>query len=146
MAENNKGLFLIHTTYLLQVSRGSLFTVIQESKLMMWLTSWRLTNPYREERGFTRAQNKESVCNRGDIGDESLIPGSRRSPERGNGNSLQYSCLENTMGREALWATFQRVARSWACLSDWTYTHRGKENTHPVEYTPRSHAHISLAK
>ena len=78
-----------------------LFTVIQESKLMVWLTSWISTNPYREERSFTMAQNKESVCNGGDIGDESLIPGSRRSPEGGNGNSLQYCCLENTMCREA---------------------------------------------
>ena len=58
------------------------------------------------------AQNKESACNGGDIGDESLIPGSKRSPGGGNGNPLQYSYLKNTMGREALWATLQRVAES----------------------------------
>ena len=41
---------------------------------------------------------KESAFNAGDLG---LIPGSGRSPEKGNGNPLQYSCLENPMDREA---------------------------------------------
>ena len=38
-------------------------------------------------------------------GDEGLIPGSRRSPGEGNGNPLQYSCLENCMDRGAWQAT-----------------------------------------
>ena len=38
---------------------------------------------------------KESTYNEGDTGDTGLIPGLRRSPEEGNGNPLQYSCLEN---------------------------------------------------
>ena len=42
---------------------------------------------------------KASTCN---VGDSSLIPGSGRSPGEGNGNSLQYSCLENSMDRGAL--------------------------------------------
>ena len=42
-----------------------------------------------------------------------LIPGSVRSPAEGNGNSLQYSCLENPMGRGAWWATVRGVARVW---------------------------------
>ena len=37
---------------------------------------------------------KESACNAGDLG---LIPGSGRFPGEGNGNPLQYSCLENPM-------------------------------------------------
>ena len=41
---------------------------------------------------------KASVSNVGDLG---LIPGSGRSPGEGNGNPLQYSCLENPMDREA---------------------------------------------
>ena len=41
---------------------------------------------------------KESTCNAGDIGS---IPGSGRSLREGNGNLLQYSCLENFMDREA---------------------------------------------
>ena len=44
----------------------------------------------------------ESACNAGDL---SLIPGSGRSPEEGNGKPLQYSCLENSMDRGALRAT-----------------------------------------
>ena len=40
-------------------------------------------------------------ANAGDTGDVGLIPGSGRSPGKGNGNPLQYSCLENSMDREA---------------------------------------------
>ena len=40
---------------------------------------------------------KESACNAGDAGDSGLIPGLGRSPGGGNGNPLQYSCLENPM-------------------------------------------------
>ena len=42
---------------------------------------------------------KESACNTGDLG---LIPGSGRSPGEGNGNPLQYSCMENPMDRGTL--------------------------------------------
>ena len=45
---------------------------------------------------------KESACNARDL---DLIPRSGRSPGEGNGNSLQYSCLENSMDRGAWWAT-----------------------------------------
>ena len=51
---------------------------------------------------------KESACNAGDPGS---IPGLGRSPE-GNGNPLQYSCLENPVDRGAWWATVHRVAES----------------------------------
>ena len=44
------------------------------------------------------SDGKESAGNSGDPGS---IPGSRRSPEGGNGSSLQYSCLENSMDRGA---------------------------------------------
>ena len=40
------------------------------------------------------SDGKTSACNVGDLGS---IPGSRRSSEEGNGNPLQYSCLENSM-------------------------------------------------
>ena len=45
-------------------------------------------------------------------GDVGLIPGLRRSPEEGNGNPLQYSCLENSMDRGAWWVTVHGVAES----------------------------------
>ena len=44
-------------------------------------------------------------------GDAGLIPGSRRYPGEGNGNPLQYSCLENSMDRGAWWATVHGVAK-----------------------------------
>ena len=42
---------------------------------------------------------KNLPADAGDIGDSGLIPGSGRSPGRGNGNPLQYSCLEDPMDR-----------------------------------------------
>ena len=47
-----------------------------------------------------------------DAGDPGWIPGSRRSPGEGNGNPLQYSCLENPMDREAWWAQFKEQQRA----------------------------------
>ena len=62
---------------------------------------------------------KTSAYNVGDLGS---IPGSGRSHGEGNGNPLQYSCLENPMDRGALWAIVhgsQRVGHNWATsLSD----------------------------
>ena len=51
-------------------------------------------------------------------GDKGLIPGSRRNPGEGNGNPLQYSCLENSMDRGAWQAMVQGVEKSQTCLSD----------------------------
>ena len=61
---------------------------------------------------------KAPACNSGDLG---LIPGSGRFPGEGNGNPLQYSCLENPMGGGAWWATVHGVTKSWTRLSDFTY-------------------------
>ena len=44
---------------------------------------------------------KESACNAGDTGVVNLIPGSGRSPGGGDGNTVQYSCLENPMDKGA---------------------------------------------
>ena len=48
---------------------------------------------------------KNLPANAGDAGDVALIPGLGRSPGEGNGNPLQYPCLENPTDREAWWAT-----------------------------------------
>ena len=59
--------------------------------------------------GFSHSSvGKESACNAGDMG---LIAGSGRSPGKGNGNPLQYSCLENPMDRGDWQATVHGVAR-----------------------------------
>ena len=59
--------------------------------------------------GFPHSSvGKESACNAGHPG---LIPGSGRSPGEGNGNPLQYSCLENPMGKGAWQAIVHGVTR-----------------------------------
>ena len=65
------------------------------------------------------SEDKASACNAGDPGS---IPGLGRSPGEGNGNPLQYSCLENPMDRGAWWATVHGVAKSRTRLSDFTFT------------------------
>ena len=60
----------------------------------------------RLPRGFS---GKESTCNAGDTGS---IPGAGRFPGGGNGNPLQYSCLENSRDRGAWWATVHGVSKS----------------------------------
>jgi len=64
------------------------------------------------------SNSKASAHNAGDPGS---IPGLRRSPGEGNGNPLQYSCLENSMDGGAWLSTVHGVARSWTRLSDFTF-------------------------
>ena len=66
---------------------------------------------------------KESAFNEGDTGDASSMPVSGRSLEGGNGNPLQYSCLENPLDQGAWWATVQRVAKSQTQLSTIPFIH-----------------------
>ena len=51
---------------------------------------------------------KAPACSAGDLGS---IPGSGRSPGEGNGNPLQYSCLENPMEGGTWWATVHAVSK-----------------------------------
>ena len=55
------------------------------------------------------SEDKASACN---VGDPGSIPGLGRSPGEGNGNPLQYSCLENPTDRGAWWPTVHGVAKS----------------------------------
>ena len=64
------------------------------------------------------SDSKASAYN---AGDPVSIPGLGRSPGEGNGNPLQYSCLENPMDGGAWWATVQGVAKSRTRLSDFTF-------------------------
>ena len=56
----------------------------------------------------SQVSGKEYTCQ---AGDEGSLPGSERSPGKGNGNPLQYSCLENP-NRGAWWTTVHGVAKS----------------------------------
>ena len=60
---------------------------------------------------------KNPPANAGDEGDMGSIPGSGRSPAGGNGNPLQYSCLENSMDRGAWQGTVHGVTQSQTRLS-----------------------------
>ena len=64
------------------------------------------------------SDSKESACNAGDLGS---IPGWGRSSREGNGNPLQYSCLENSTDRGAWRATVHGVRRSRTWLSDFHF-------------------------
>ena len=63
------------------------------------------------------SDGKAFAYNAGDLGS---IPGSERSPGEGNGNPLQYSCLENPMDQGTWWATVYGVTKSQTRLSDFT--------------------------
>ena len=55
------------------------------------------------------------------VGDADSIPGSGKSPGKGNGNPLQYSCLGNPLGRGAWCATVHGVTKSQTRLSNWAW-------------------------
>ena len=61
---------------------------------------------------------KNLSANAGDTGDAGLIPQLGTSPGEGNGNPLQYPCLENLMDTGVWWASVRRVAKNQAQLSD----------------------------
>ena len=89
--------------------------------------------------GFPHSSvGKESACNAGDLGS---IPGLGRSPGEGNGNPLQYSCLENPMDRGAWWATVHRVARVW---HDWATKPSDHVDTGDIYIYIYTHTYIPL--
>ena len=65
------------------------------------------------------SHGKASAC---DAGDPGSIPGLGRSPGEGNGNPLQYSCLENPMDGGVWWATVHGVSKSRTRLSNFTHS------------------------
>ena len=78
-----------------------------------------MTQTCRYADGFPGAlEGKVSAYNARDLGS---IPGPIRSPGEGNGNPLQYSCLENPMHREAWQATVHRLPNSQRWLSNFTF-------------------------
>ena len=77
------------------------------------------------------------------IQDGTLVPslGWEEPPGEGNGNPLQYSCLENSMDRGTWWATVHGVTKSQTQLSDYIYV-----NPHlPIHPTPPLYTSLILA-
>ena len=85
---------LCHLSFIISISKGLLVLLIfSRNQPLVW--------------GFPAGSDtKESACNAGDL---CSITGPRRSPGEGNGYPLQYSCLENSMDREAWQATVHGV-------------------------------------
>ena len=74
----------------------------------------------------------------GVMGESGSVPGSGRCSGEGNGNSLQYSCLENSMDRGPRKATVHRVAKSWTQVKRLsTHTHEKKRtNVDSLSFWP----------
>ena len=75
---------------------------------------------------------KNQPVNAGDAGDLGSIFGLGRSPGIGNGNPIQYSCLDNSMDRGTWWVTVHGVAKSMTWLSTHTHTHTHKYHYNPI--------------
>ena len=89
------------------------------------------------------SDGKEFVCN---VRDPGSIPGSGRSLGEGNGNPLQYSCLEKPMDKGAWQATVHGVAKSQTCLSDFILLTelRGKKIHRSSQLMQKRHLTISI--
>ena len=97
----------------------------------MAILAWRI--PWTEEPGGLRSMGSQRVRHDWvtntattpiNAGDMDSIPGSGRSPGEGNGNSLQHSCLENSMDRGHWWAAVHEAEKNRTRLS--THTRGGK--------------------
>ena len=77
---------------------------------------------------------KSPPANAGNLIDVGLIPGLGRSPRGGHGNTLHYSCLENSMDRGAWWATYS----PWGCKESDTTEAITCAHTHACA---RTHTH-----
>ena len=80
-----------------------------------WLSGRRGASPGGIRHLTGGSDSKESACN---AGDPDLIPESGRSPGGGNGDPLQYSCLENPTDRGAWGATLHGITKSQTRLND----------------------------
>ena len=90
---------------------------------MIWGKTFSLfTSPFLYLHFPGGSDSKESSCNAGDPGS---IPGLGRAPGEGNGNPLQYSCLENPMDRGAWRATVHGVTKSQTRLTEHTSEKEG---------------------
>ena len=106
------------------------FSALSPSGRVSWFSLWAIAFPFND--GMWRgsfigdkitparipsgSDGEESACH---VGDQSLIPGSERSPGEGNGYPLQYSWLENSMDRGAWWVRLwgQKVSDTTELLS-----------------------------
>ena len=94
-----------------------MMTTVIDRKLYQFITLF-----YKVDFPFN-ANGKEPSASAGDAGDLGSIPWLGRSPRGGNGNLLQYSCLEKPMDRGSWQATVNGVTKNWTRLSMHIHTH-----------------------
>ena len=130
--------------YLTHVKLGMIFISIKvtgKKSPGKWLTDWTI---FKKKETTTSAHknnskqgasphsrwlsSKESAFSAEDTGDSGSISGSERSPGGGNGNLLQYPCLENPMDRGAWQAVVHGVAESQTRLSHRAYNPKQNNN------------------
>ena len=109
------------------VNRGSTPLFSPLSKVMFGTVFWSLINInlIKKKDFLGVAVAKNSPANPGDTGATCSIPELGRTPGEGNGNPLEYSCLENSMDRGAWQATVHGLTRCQTQLS--THTHIKKK-------------------
>jgi len=93
------------------------------TKSRTWLSDWSDLIWYQNWASKVAPAVKNSPANAGDTREAGSIPGLGRSPGVGNGNPLQYSCLEKFMHRGAWWATVSGITKGWTQLDMHTHTH-----------------------
>ena len=89
------------------------------------------------------SDGKASAYKAGDLGS---ILGLGRSPGEGNGNPLQYSCLENLMDRGTWWATVRGVTKSQRQLSMYTRKELRSHKPHSTSKTNKQKTEIKPKK
>ena len=98
---------------------GWLYFSGHQNHCKMVIAAMELKDTYSLEVGFPGgSDSKASAHNAGDLG---LISGLGRPLGEGNGNPLQYCCLENSMDGGAWWPTVNGVAKSWTWLNNFTF-------------------------
>ena len=85
---------------------------------------------------------KNTPTNAEDIKDTNSIPGLGRSPGGRHGNPLQYSSLENSMDREAIWATVHGVAKSRTRLKQFSMHASEAEEVIEVRFASQCLFHL----
>ena len=88
---------------------------LHTTQFLSEVSLWRQNDSSLE---FCGSAGKESTWDAGDLG---LVPVLGRSPGEGNGNPIQYSCLENPMNGEAWQATVHGVKKSHSDMTEWLH-------------------------
>ena len=83
-------------------------------------------------------RDKESACHCRRHERRGFSPWAGRSPEEGNGNPLQYSCLENSMDKGAWWATVHGITESDMIEHTCTHIHQQQEHSWTLQRSSQS--------